>query len=117
MEFLPLSRKRSSARNVPSGEEQGATDVFAGYVFPLWGSCFLLQQCINHSSDILLLTMELKGLSLIHLRNYESGFHQSHLRPHFLGLPSQRLLLVSDNLSRNSCIHFPKITYIIRRYL
>ena len=31
MEFLPLSRRRSSARNVPSGEEQGETDVFAGY--------------------------------------------------------------------------------------
>ena len=31
MEFLSLSRKRSSARNVPSGEEQGETDVFAGY--------------------------------------------------------------------------------------
>ena len=30
MEFLPLSRKRSSARNVPSYEEQGETDVFAG---------------------------------------------------------------------------------------
>ena len=31
-------------------------------------------------SDILLLTLELKGL----IHNYESGFHQSHLRPHFL---------------------------------
>ena len=31
MEFLPLSRRRSSARNVPSGEERGETDVFAGY--------------------------------------------------------------------------------------
>ena len=30
MEFLPLNRRRSSARNVPSGEERGATDVFAG---------------------------------------------------------------------------------------
>ena len=30
MEFLSLSRRRSSARNVPSGE-QGETDVFAGY--------------------------------------------------------------------------------------
>ena len=35
MEFLSLSRKLSSARNVPSGEERGETDVFAGYVFPL----------------------------------------------------------------------------------
>ena len=30
MEFLSLSRRRSSARNVPSGEERGETDVFAG---------------------------------------------------------------------------------------
>ena len=30
MEFLPLGRRRSSARNVPSGE-RGETDVFAGY--------------------------------------------------------------------------------------
>ena len=27
MEFLPLSRRRSSAQNVPSGEERGETDV------------------------------------------------------------------------------------------
>ena len=31
MEFLPLSRRRSSSRNVPGGEERGETDVFAGY--------------------------------------------------------------------------------------
>ena len=31
MEFLPLSRRRSSVRNVPSGEERGEKDVFAGY--------------------------------------------------------------------------------------
>ena len=30
MEFLSLSRRRSSARNVPSGE-RGETDVFAGF--------------------------------------------------------------------------------------
>ena len=30
MEFRSLSRRRSSARNVPSGEERGETDVFAG---------------------------------------------------------------------------------------
>ena len=30
MEFLPLSRGRSSPKNVPSGEERGETDVFAG---------------------------------------------------------------------------------------
>ena len=27
--FLSLSRRRSSAQNVPSGEERGETDVFA----------------------------------------------------------------------------------------
>ena len=31
MEFLSLSCRRSSARNVPSYEERGETDVFAGY--------------------------------------------------------------------------------------
>ena len=31
LEFLSLNRRRSSARNVPSGKEQGETDVFAGY--------------------------------------------------------------------------------------
>ena len=31
MEFLSLSRKRSSSRNVPSGEERGDTAVFAGH--------------------------------------------------------------------------------------
>ena len=32
MEFLSLSRRCSSARNVPSGEERGERDVFAGYI-------------------------------------------------------------------------------------
>ena len=32
MECLPLSRRRSSSRNVPSDEERGETDVFAGYM-------------------------------------------------------------------------------------
>ena len=32
MEFLSLSRRHSSARNVPIDEEQGEMDVFAGYV-------------------------------------------------------------------------------------
>ena len=27
MEFLSLNRRRSSARNVPSGEERGGTDI------------------------------------------------------------------------------------------
>ena len=31
MEFLSLSRRRSSARNVPGGEERVETDVFEGY--------------------------------------------------------------------------------------
>ena len=33
MEFLSLSRRRSSARNVPIGEERGETVVLAGYIF------------------------------------------------------------------------------------
>ena len=32
MEFLPLSRRRSSSLNVPGSEERGETDVFAGNV-------------------------------------------------------------------------------------
>ena len=32
MEFLSLSRRRSSARNVLSDEERGETDIFAGYI-------------------------------------------------------------------------------------
>ena len=31
MEFLLLSRRRSSSRKVPSGEERGEWKVFAGY--------------------------------------------------------------------------------------
>ena len=31
MEFLSLSRRRSSSRNVPSGEERGDTAAFVGY--------------------------------------------------------------------------------------
>ena len=30
MEFLSLSRRRSSVWNAPGGEERGETDVFAG---------------------------------------------------------------------------------------
>ena len=41
MEFLPLSRRRSSSQNVPSGEERGETDVFAG-----WGSQLLKKKKI-----------------------------------------------------------------------
>ena len=32
MEFLSLSRRRSSTRNLRSGEGRGETDVFAGYL-------------------------------------------------------------------------------------
>ena len=42
MEFLPLSRRRSSARNVPTGEERGETDVFAGYC-----SCHFCHICFS----------------------------------------------------------------------
>ena len=36
MEFLSLSRSFSFARNVPSGEERGETDVFAGLAACRW---------------------------------------------------------------------------------
>ena len=45
MEFLPLSRRRSSLRNVPSYEERGETDVFAGYV----GYCGTRSMCSSSS--------------------------------------------------------------------
>ena len=32
LEFLSLSRRRSSSRNVPSGQERGETAAFAGYL-------------------------------------------------------------------------------------
>ena len=35
MEFMSLSRRRSSSRNFPSGEEGGGTAVFVGYYGPL----------------------------------------------------------------------------------
>ena len=35
MEFLSLSRRRSSAWNVASGEEGGETDVLEGYKIPV----------------------------------------------------------------------------------
>ena len=44
MEFLSLSRRRSSSRNVSSREEQGETDVFAGYVI-LWDQRRFLGNC------------------------------------------------------------------------
>ena len=34
MEFMSLSRRRSSSRNFPSGEERGGTAVFVGYYGP-----------------------------------------------------------------------------------
>ena len=43
--------RRSSARNVPSGEERGETDVFAGYGISTTESKVrtILQDSINHS--------------------------------------------------------------------
>ena len=40
IEFLSLSRRRSSARNVPSGKERGETDVFSGYVYVFMRDAF-----------------------------------------------------------------------------
>ena len=42
MEFLALSRRRSSARNGPSGEERGETDVSTGYKGAFQEQCFIL---------------------------------------------------------------------------
>ena len=39
MEFLSLSRRRSSSRNVPSGEEWEEAAVFAGYFFSFFRQC------------------------------------------------------------------------------
>ena len=40
MEFLQLSCRRSSARNVQGGEERGETNVFAGWAFGCWHRVF-----------------------------------------------------------------------------
>ena len=50
MEFLSLSRRRSSARNVPSDEERGETDVFAGYMdynTIIFCTCSTINVCLN----------------------------------------------------------------------
>ena len=49
MEFLPLSRRRSSSRNVPGGEERGETDVFAGYSKAAFTNAFFA--AVNHNYD------------------------------------------------------------------
>ena len=47
MEFLLLSRRRSSTQNVPSGEERGETDVFrrlgVSVINHIWGDLWVLQ--------------------------------------------------------------------------
>ena len=48
MEFLSLSRRRSSTRNVPINKERGETDVFAGYL-----ECVIVDFCNQLSSAIL----------------------------------------------------------------
>ena len=46
MEFLSLSRRRSSSRNVLSSEEREETDVFAGYVkAPFFVRCITYVLC------------------------------------------------------------------------
>ena len=60
-----------------------------------------LINCVVQSSfydppRFFLFTLELKELSLIHVRNYESGFHQSHLQGKPTcspALPNQGLLM------------------------
>ena len=70
---------------------------------------------------ILLLTLELKGLALIHVHNYESGSHQSHLQGKPTCSPALRshwLLLVRIlhydwktiiGYSKINGLYFPKI--------
>ena len=41
MEFLSLSRRRSSTRNVPTGEERGKTDVSRWLAFVICGSVYM----------------------------------------------------------------------------
>ena len=45
MEFLSLSRRRSSTWNVPTGEERGETDVFAGYLLLYMVVCIWVRVC------------------------------------------------------------------------
>ena len=60
-----------------------------------------LINCVVQSSfydppRFFLFTLELKELSLIHVRNYESGLHQSHLEVKPIcspALPNQGLLM------------------------
>ena len=47
MEFLSLSRRRSSARKVPSGEERGETDVFAGYSSKYFVGLFVVNKRVH----------------------------------------------------------------------
>ena len=46
MEFLSLNRRRSSSRNAPSGEEQGETAVFAGYMMTSHSDLFRLRSLL-----------------------------------------------------------------------
>ena len=57
MEFLSLSRRRSSPRNVLSDEEGGETDVFAGYYFPKVNTVFYKEE-VRAAEEILNLTIE-----------------------------------------------------------
>ena len=50
MEFLSLSRR--PARNVPSGEERGETDVFAGYVIDCHALYFQQFMFIEQKSHV-----------------------------------------------------------------
>ena len=65
MEFLSLSRRRSSARNILSDEERGETDVFAGYqsqwVKQILDKVFAINQSINQSFILTRYFKELKN--------------------------------------------------------
>ena len=72
MEFLSLNRRRSSARNVPSGEERGETDVFAGY----FSTAFHCIKAMFLTTDVFFnpLDIELQWSARIRTQYFDSRF-------------------------------------------
>ena len=90
MELLSLSGRRSSARNVPSGEERGEADVFAGYVsgsdrlfffdafYDLSYSCLLQED----SNVCLLPSTKIPLIIVISFEGYWNTLPQRHICNH-----------------------------------
>ena len=72
MEFLSLNRRRSSARNVPSSEERGETDVFAGY----FSTAFHCIKAMFLTTDVFFnpLDIELQWSARIRTQYFDSRF-------------------------------------------